>query len=605
MSMIDNDMDQELLIEFLEESIDGIDTASGLFVQLEQNPDDLEIIQAIFRPVHSIKGNSAFFNLINTKKLTHSMENVLDLLRKEAMSVNQTIIDALLEGTDEVKRILERVKSGNDEITDEEYFNSLVKKMETLFQSEKETEANLWDLLMTKLEQLQNAEIITISEKLASFSPAGQQILKDKGKGAEQAAGSTEMHSPNAKNDKQEAATTKASSDKGGSKFMRVAEESVDQFLHYVGELITIGEMYSHFQTEFSSATGNSSAGTDLRRINEMFHHLSSSLQKSLLDIRLLPINTILQKVPRIVRDIAVAEKKEIEVKITGDDIRIDKSIIESLDAPLMHIVRNAADHGIEPPDERIKNNKSPAGLLEVNASIVGEDVILTIKDNGKGFNFEALQEKARNMGLITGNAELSKKEAMDLIFQSGVSTAKEVTDISGRGVGMDVVKSSIEEKKGSIKVDSVEGQGSTFEIKMPMSVSTVIIKGIVTAVSDMNFIFPLEYVATTFSLNSNDLVSIMDDGKCIKKDGKVYPIVSLASCLEIKTLRTTKNDPMVVLLENHDKKMAIFVDEILGIKQCVLKAIDGIEIENKYIKGASIIGNGTLALVVDIEKLF
>lgn len=612
MSDIDNDIDQELLNEFLEEAIEGIDTASDLFVQLEQNPDDIEIIQAIFRPVHSIKGNSAFFNLIHTKKLTHSMENVLDLLRKEALGVNQVIINALLEGVDEVKKMLERVKSGENEISDEVLFNALVTKLENLPKTEKENETTLWGYLLDILEHSDNPELITVSEKLAALSSGGQQALskrkKDKDGGSEQEITEKEGNITQeiAKTDKTDTAkqVSKSVADKSSSKFMRVTEESVDKFLYFVGELITIGEMYSHFQNEISSIRDGVTAETELRRINEMFHTLSASLQKSLLDIRLLPMSNIFQKIPRIVRDIAVAEKKQIEVKISGEDVHVDKSIIESLDAPLTHIIRNAVDHGIESPDERVKNNKPASGLIEVNASIVGEDVLLTIKDNGKGFNFEALRQKAISMGLIAEDADLPKKDAIALIFKSGVSTAKEITDISGRGVGMDVVKSYVEEKKGSITVDSTEGQGSVFEIKMPMSVSTVIIRGLVTAVSNLQFVFPIEYVVTTFVLGPDDLVSVMEKGTCVKKDGKVYPTVFLSSYIGVENNNKNANS-MVILLEKDDKKVAVFVDETLGIKQCVLKTIEGVNIKDKYLKGAAIMGSGSVALVLDVEKLF
>ena len=601
MSIIDNDIDQELLAEFLEESIEGLEKVSDLFIQLEQNPDDNEIIQAIFRPIHSVKGNSAFFNLIHTKKLTHSMENVLDLLRKEAMGVTQTIIDALLEGSDEVTRMLRRVKAGEDEVADESLFNELVTTLENLFKTEKETESILWEHLLEMLENSENPEVITISEKLAALSSGGMQALTKRKKNKDGSDSKQEI----VKTDKSEVtkSANNSSSDKSSSKFMRVTEESVDKFLYFVGELITIDEMYSHFQNEFSSNVNSNTGATRLRRINEMFHNLSLSLQKSILDIRLVPMNIILQKVPRIVRDIALAEKKQIEIKISGEDIRVDKSIVESLDAPLSHMVRNAVDHGIESPEERIKNNKSSSGLIEVSVSIVGEDVLLTVKDDGKGLNMDALKKKAKDMGLIAEDAELSKADVVDLIFQSGVSTAQEVTDISGRGVGMDVVKKSIEEKKGTISIESTAGQGSVFEVRMPMSVSTVIIKGLVTATSSLNFIFPLESVVTTFALNPNDLISVMGRKTGIKKDGKVFSAVFLSSILGIENNKNA--EPVVILIEKDDKRIAVFVDEILGIKQCVLKSIDGIDVKSEIIKGSAIMGNGSLALVLDIEKLF
>jgi len=618
MSTTDDDIDQELLAEFLEEAIEGIDGASNLFIQLEQNPDDMEIIQAIFRPIHSTKGNSAFFNLIYTKKLTHSLENVLDLLRKEAMGVSQTIINALLEGTDEVKRMLERVKSGDKEVSDESLFNELLARLENLFKTEKENESNLWNYLLDILENSEQSEVSAISKKLAAFSPAGQQALSQRKKDpdvSEQATTISDQDDKGFLNDNWQEivkvdnpANTKSASklnaDKSSSKFMRVTEESVDKFLYFVGELITVGEMYSNFQNEIPSNSESNVSKIKLRRINEIFHNLSSALQKSLLDIRLLPMNIILQKIPRIVRDIAMAEKKQIDVKISGEDIHVDKSIVETLDAALGHMVRNAVDHGIELPDERVKNNKSPFGLIEVNASIVGEDILLTVKDNGKGLNLEALTKKARSMGLITDDAELSKADIVELIFCSGVSTANEVTDISGRGVGMDVVKTSIEQKKGTISVDSTEGQGSVFAVRLPMSVTTVIIKGLVTTISNLNFIFPLESIVTTFAVGPDDLVSVMGKVTSVKKDGKIYPTVFLSSRLGIEN-NNNNADSIVILLEKDEKKVAVFVDEILGIKQCVLKAIEGIDVGNEYVKGAAIMGDGSVSLVFDIEKLF
>lgn len=244
---------------------------------------------------------------------------------------------------------------------------------------------------------------------------------------------------------------------------MRVSEAHIDIFLAYVGELLVLGDMFTYLQARLASSHQSGGVAADFRRANGSFATLSNNLQNSIMSIRKVPLRVLLQKVPRLVRDVVAKNGKDIHVEICGDDVEIDKSLLEVLDVPLTHMVRNAADHGIETPDEREAKGKPRQGTMRVAAEECSTDIILTITDDGKGIDAEALRAKAESLGIIARGAPMTSDDVIALLFRSRVSTAKTVTDVSGRGVGMDVVKSNVEGAGGRITVTSTPGAGSTF----------------------------------------------------------------------------------------------------------------------------------------------
>lgn len=690
MGLFDENIAPEILAEFIDESLDGLESTVDLFVKLEKNPSDNAIIQSIFRIVHSIKGNAAFFGMMHTKDLAHALENVMDLLRNGALVPSTHIVNILLQGTDGLRSIFESVRAGTSEISDEVSFKGLVERIKQITSEEKSDEKVLWDRLLELVNAKGDTEIITLVNKLASCSVAAVDIaehddgqyrdesflavremlgpkqehvepeeLKTKLKhlrsvfespqvdelinvlfndivmfentiglddtvareamimrlselnkitaqmqtedhGPESAQHKTPNKEPAEKDSEKAAARRTADS---SSKTMRVPEESVDRFLNYIGELVTVCEMYTHLHARLSEKSQFAKEVAELRRVNETFYILSSSLQKSLLDIRMLPINVILQKIPRMVRDIATAQGKDIDVVITGADVRIDKSIIDALDAPLTHMVRNAADHGVESVEKRAACGKPAKGTVNVDVEIDSEYVLLMIKDDGNGLNLEVLAQKALEAGLVRSIDGLKEEQIAQFIFEPGISSAKEVTDISGRGVGMDVVRTSVEKKGGTVAVSSIKGVGTTFTIKMPKSVSTVIIQGFIVRNDKGYYVFPIETVVTAFEVNKMDLVTVVGKGQCIRRGDELYPAYTLSECLGEGVYQI--NDKHVMLLiELNNKTIAVAVEEIVGIRKCVLKAIDGLNVANMSILGAAVMGDSSVAMVVDVETI-
>lgn len=390
-------------------------------------------------------------------------------------------------------------------------------------------------------------------------------------------------------------------SEPGPVKTMRVTEESIDAFLADVGELIVLGEMFNNLQSCIMDRT----AATELRRVNEVFGKLTRDLQHGIMDVRKVPIGTLLKRAPRIVRDVAAASGKEIETHISGEKVAIDRSLIEVLEAPLVHIVRNAADHGIEKPEKREAVGKSRTGHVEISAVESEDHVVLTIRDDGNGLDYDALAAKAVSMGIIPAGRKPTDDEITDLLFSPGVSTAETVTDVSGRGVGMDVAKRNIESMKGRIEVTSTPGQGSVFTIRMPKSISTQILTGFTVVVGKERYILPIERVVRCYRLERGQITTIGGRGACMHHGDEVLCVYRLHSIWgHAEPLTAESCDGIVVIVEMKDCRAALHVDDVEGVKQVVLKEIECLGHNSNVFQGGAIMGDGAVATIVDIDRL-
>lgn len=696
------DVDPELLNGFIDDSLDDLISLDKLFVRMESEPDNLEIIQAIFRPVHSIKGNSAFFGLLKLKKLAHELETLLDLIRKQQLHVSQTIVSILLEGMDELKAILTRTRERQAEILDKTAFENLVVRV-VAAQTGKEDQ--LWQekKLLQRLEELQKncteleaahqreleeliafvaaalpaaeesaqagaadastppelAELAAILQQAASakisdeqvvlvlkhlnalkkaaaqdaalqlintaldeyhtmmdalgFDPLLVELLTEKVKqlqslncwsapaGAAPAAPAEKNHTPPPAPRETPSDAAAKGAPVETQKTMRVSEESIDNFLSFVGELIVVGEMYNHIQRQIAALNNTHKLAGDFKRVNESFYALSSNLQQSIMDIRKIPIRTILQKVPRIVRDITATKPKDVNVRIEGDDVRIDKSLVEVLDAPLTHMVRNAVDHGIESPEERTQRGKNAKGELAILVTEDSNGLHLKIKDDGKGLNLDAIRLKAVSLGLIAPHDELGEPQIIDLLFASGVSTAKEVTDISGRGVGMDVVKRNIEQANGQIRVSTQAGLGTEFEIILPKNITTQIIDGYLVQLQGNRYVIPLERVKEVFRIESREIKSVTSRGECVMRQGRLIPVVWLFG----RHIPLSEDEPQaIVVLEQNHQWLALAVENVIGIQRVVLKELVGLAVQGDIYAAAAVMGDGSVAMVLNTETL-
>ena len=551
----DTGLDKEILDGFIIESLESLASLDALFIQLEKNPEDIDVIHPIFRAMHSLKGNAPFFGLMKIKQLAHTLESVLVDLREKKFKAHKVLINQILKGIDFIRVILVRVQDGKPEVDAEDSVQLYLSELSTATQLKV-------DLVPT----IPTEEIPTPSLKLTGPSVTA--------------------HEP--------------------QKTMRVTEEKIDTFLSFVGELIILREMLRHFQVKIQNVSTDHSLVKDLQQMNDLFSVLSTNLEQAIMSIRKVNVKPLLQRVPRIVRDIAVAKKKEIEVTIHGEETEVDKSLVEMLESPLMHMVRNASDHGIELPAERLKAGKNQVGNVAVSIIEEKSEIVLTVEDDGAGLNFERLQQKAESMGLIKKGQALGKKELIELLFLPGVSTAQEVSDISGRGVGMDVVKRAIEDAGGKIDVESVSGSGSIFTIRIPKSISTQIIQGYIVTIDSSAFVFPLESVHESWSVHKSEVGMILDKNGYISRHNEIMPFYSLASLLDMESATPESSDELlIVTLSNQGKKLAFAVDTIVGVRQLVLKELDSFMINTSgFFLGGAFLGDGGIAFVLDTQKI-
>jgi two-component system chemotaxis sensor kinase CheA len=716
------DIDPELLVGFVDEALEGLVTLDSLFVKLEAEPSNLDTISAIFRPVHTVKGNSAFFGLMKVKSLAHEMETLLDLAKQERLVPNQAIIDVLLEGVDNLREMLSRTRDGQGEVGDEEYFNELLQKVISARECKENVEetVKLWNDLFEKLEKaktdfanldsiyveqlnaiatiihklkadkslsddkteegrakadsaipkpleeiksildrcndeeklceadgsiilsnLTELKNLTTDQKIADIITSALdeyhrvvgsggvgdsllvELMQDKteallsfkewktaSKPDEEKTGAPKKASP--------AEKTKAAEE--SRKTMRVTEDSIDNFLNYVGELIAVGEMYDHLQKMVSTSELDNNIATDFRRVNETFNDLSDNLQKSIMEVRKVSVKTLLQKIPRMVRDVASSSGKQVKVELIGEEIEVDKRLIETLDGPLTHMVRNAVDHGVETPDKRQTAGKPAEGHVCVAVTETPDDVTLNISDDGKGLDLEAITNKAIKLELIKPDQQLSQDQIVDMIFTSGMSTAEKVTEISGRGVGMDVVKRSITDANGKITIETEPGKGTQFIIKLPKTVSTQIITGFLVKLNGNRYVIPMDKVQEVFRPEPKQVSSVTARGVCVLRHGKLLPVVKLEDIFNGYSTSSFFNTHSQQQSSSSDQKdingimvaanagntpIAVYVDDVIGVQKVVLKELTGLEVNSQYYTAAAIMGDGTVAMVLDTDKLF
>lgn len=570
-----DNVDLEVMTGFLDESEESIATLDSLFVQLEQQPKDKEIIGSIFRVAHSIKGLAAFLNLKAIKELTHDLENVLDNLRDDKLCVNSTIIDCLLAGFDELSNMLTRVRTGKNQVEDENKLQELLNEIRQLSDSnirgEKRNISKVLDDVAGSVEQ--------ISEQVEELDGLPDEILeKDKAKDVE-------------------AATT--------GRTMRVSEEKVDVFMHYVGDLIEISESFNLLQKRID-INSDTQLAAEFKDVNSGFNQLSDKLQKSLLAIRKVPVRNLIQKIPRMVRDLANSLSKEVKVEVTGQHVQIDKSMIEALESPINHLVRNCVDHGIETPEERKKAGKSETGIVRIDIAEHGEDVIIKIQDDGAGIDPEKIRKKAIQMGLVTDEqaVQLNERDVLQFIFSSGFSTAKKVSDVSGRGVGMDVVRTNVESLKGSIDLQTTLGQGSTVILRLPSSLTVLVVNGLLVSVGDQQYIIKVEDIYEAIRPKPEEITTVHGYAECLHVHGQIYPLIRLHELFGVETEFTDPAEALVILAKNKDSRGAILVDKILGQQRAVVKELDKQFSYINTVAGTAILANTKIALVLDIPGI-
>ena len=651
------EIDKEILVEFIKETLEELDGLDAQFIALEKNPKDTAVLNAIFRTMHSVKGSASFFNLGHIRTFSHKLENLLDDLRKGTRQANPEIVNIMLEGKDQLENMLNRLAGGDFASVMLKQEEELLFAVEKILAQKPEAEGRRLpvqvfgeiDLLIPQLaesgllDHAPVAELVAWMEKLRELT-LGQiadsvrpphigellvtegvvtnddlvdalskqkklgDILVEDGK-----VDRSEVERVGKKQRKISEEINLASKEKASSvqqasmkKTMRIEEEKVDSFMDAVGELIINAEVFNYLQKKLESGQDIDKSIMEFKNANLDFSELIFNLQKELAEVRKIPLKGIYQKLPRMVRDLAVNMKKKVDIQLAGEKLLVDKSLFEQLESPMNHLIRNAVDHGLEYPAERLAMGKNETGVVKVTALESGGDFVLRISDDGRGMNAASLKAKGVEKGIISeaDAAVMSDRDAYRLIFLPGFSTAKNVTDISGRGVGMDVVMTMVNESKGKIDIFTQPGAGAEFVITLPLSSTLITISGLVVAVGKESYIIPMEWVRESINPSKSHVISVKGEGELVRIREQLYPLVRLHEEFGVEPKTRNPWEAVVMVIEKDDHRCCVLVDEITEETQVVLKDLGQMFKGVPEILGGAILGDGNVGLVVNVEGL-
>lgn len=638
---------QELLEDFLVEAFEMIEEMDQDLIELENNPDDLELLNKIFRVAHTIKGSSGFLNFEKLAHLTHHMEAVLDKARKGELKITPEIMDVILESVDLMKAILEYIRDHGDDSSPDVNIDEVVKKLDAISNGEmqnsenvdnKENEnneenkeekkgnivgrINLDEITLENadeldLDSLTPEELDAVLEHLVKLrnkdenKEEAQKVKEEKKeeskekKEEKQVPTKKEETTPVKKQETKPAAAKKSEIRKisAAEQTIRVDVKRLDQLMNLIGELVLAKNRLIKIYNDVEERYEGEKFLEELTQVVSSISIVTTDLQIAVMKTRMLPIGKVFNKFPRLVRDLSRELGKKVKLIIEGEDTELDKSIIEEIGDPLVHMIRNSIDHGIEPPEERKKLGKPKEGTVWLRAYNEGNMIVIEIKDDGSGMDPEKLKQKAIEKGIITpSEAEnMSDKEAFMLIFKPGFSTAEKVTSVSGRGVGMDVVKTNIEKLNGIIEVDSVPGQGTTFKLKIPLTLA--IIQALLVASQEELFAVPLSNVIETVRIVEEDIYTI--EGKSVLKlRDEILPLVNMADVFKIEKVLEPDKYLYVVILGLGATKIGLIVDSFIGQEEIVIKSLGEFLKGIPGIAGATIRGDGRVTLIVDVASL-
>jgi two-component system chemotaxis sensor kinase CheA len=579
--------DELLLRDFITEALEYINEIEVNILNLEQNPEDKEYINAVFRPFHSIKGVAGFLELDEIRDLAHSLENLLDRVRSNELSVSSPLIDIILDGAD----ILKEMIGGLKEILDGKR-DKLVKPDVSKLKGR-----------IKNIDQQIDAgdEVKKLGAMLVEDGAITEEALGDSLKTAEEGPprkiGESLIEEGKATPKQVSKALRNQTRQITDASTIRVDVCKLDDLIDMIGELVITQAMIRQNPSVQES--------TDRKLIRDISQlaGITSELQRTSTSLRMVPIKQTFQRMSRLVRDLSKKAGKIISVEMVGEDTEIDRNMIEEIYNPLVHMVRNSVDHGVGTPKERVKAGKPEKGLIQLRAYHKGGNIVIEIIDDGKGLNREKILKKAEEKGLIVSSDNLSEHEIYKLLFLPGFSTAEKVTEISGRGVGMDVVKRAVEKLRGKIEVSSVKGEGSTFATLFPLTMA--IIDGMIVRVGKEKYIIPTIAIRQLARPARETYSNVAGKGEMLNVRGSLMPIVKLYEIFGIRAEYENPWEALVVVVEAEGRSKCLLVDEVIGKEEVVIKGLGDKLKDIKGVSGGAILGDGNVALILDPGSLF
>jgi len=536
--------DTELVADFIMESREHLSGVEAQLLALEQDPGNAEAINTIFRGFHTIKGLAGFLEFPKIQRFAHEVETLLDLARNAVLPVDSDLVDLILQSADYMTQCLRGVETGLEPVFDVE---PLIARVRSMTKGAGEPAPDL--------AQLATAVVESVRPVTA----------------------------------KQEAV--------GGPRSVKVDTSKLDYLVDMVGELVIAQSMIRH-DPDLSAVQSQK-----LTRNLAQLTRITGDVQRVAMAMRMHPVGQLFQRMARLVRDLARSAGKQVNLELSGEDTELDRNLIEELADPLMHMVRNAVDHGAEQPEVRLAAGKSASARVELKAYHQGGFINIEISDDGRGLIRDKILAKARQRGLVSGGDNLSDQEVFSLIFEPGFSTAEQVTDVSGRGVGMDVVRKQISKLRGRIEITSRPGNGTTFVLKLPLTLA--IIEGLVVGVGKQRYIIPIFAVREMFRPVPGALSTVPGGGEMVLVRGSLLPILHLHSRFGVEPTSGEPSSGVLVVVESARKKFCVLVDELIGKQEVVIKSLGETFKDVTGVAGGSILGDGRVGLILDVEALY
>ncbi len=652
---------QEIMEDFLIEAFEMNEQLDQDLVELEHNPEDLDLLNRIFRVAHTIKGSSSFLNLNILTYLTHNMEDVLNRARKGEIKITPDIMDVVLRSIDLMKTLLVTIRDTGSDTNNgkENEIEEAVKQLQAITSQNlegaketsgtKEAPKEIKEEIKEKTKEEVKANKTPTAENTASDNPLAdepdldyanmsteeveaeierllnkrQEADKERRAQKKQEAKPKQEVTPTKETPKTETPKTetpkapktetkaKAKADTeenkapsiGVEQTVRVDVRRLDHLMNLIGELVLGKNRLIRIYSDVEERYDGEKFLEELNQVVSSISAVTTDLQLAVMKTRMQPVGKVFNKFPRMVRDLSRELGKSIELIIEGEETELDKSIVEEIGDPLIHIIRNSCDHGIEPLEERRRLNKPETGKVQLSAYNEGNHIVIKISDDGKGLDPVMLKEKAVEKGVISErDAEgMSDREAFNLIFKPGFSTAKVVSNVSGRGVGMDVVKTNIEKLNGIIEIDSEVGVGTTQKLKIPLTLA--IIQALLVGVQEEYYAIPLSSVLETVRISQDEIYTV--DGKSVLRlRDEVLSLVCLSDIFKVDAILESNSDVYVVIIGLADQKIGVIVDYLIGQEEVVIKSLGYYLKNTRGIAGATVRGDGKITLIVDVGAM-
>lgn len=655
----------EPYLEFIAEAEEILELISKNLLTMEESQDRLsphpDIINAIFRGVHTLKGISGMMGFNNITELSHTLENMLDAMRMGKLTLTSVVIKLLFESTDMLRKLIENVsRDGNDDIDTSRLLSDIVnilKKKPEAAAAHKLEELDLDANVLKVLTEYENHRLeenlrlgsnifeITAGFSLETFdkdlnqinsmvSGFGEVITTLPSSGASPEIGiefkliigtkedlnyvASVLSGTNVKireikyqrkNEKMKSggehedaqAAESPSSVKSLSMTVRVNINRLDRLLNIVGELVLNKAVITHISKNLRAIEGFSEWAIELEKAARTLDKKLNELQEGLMEVRMVPLNNLFDRLTRMARKLSRESGKIIDIRIFGEETELDRLMIEEIADPLMHIVRNSVDHGIETQEDRIKSGKNEIGTIKLSAMQKGGHVVIEVEDDGSGINIKKVKDIAVEKGLIAPNGSLTEKEAIDLLFAPGFSTSKVVTEVSGRGVGLDVVRKNLIKLNGTIDIETKEKAGTKFIITLPLTL--MILKALIVQVANDIFALPINSVSESLMITKRDIQTV-EGREVIQLRERTLPILRLEDAFDMKSKDANPDSMYVVVVGSANRKIGFVVDALLGQQEIVIKSLGKILSGIQGVAGATELGNRKTVLVLDVAAL-